>query len=256
MTRRATAQLMVTISEARERRERELKEATAATMIQKVWRGHSVRKTISDRVWESRVSLLSPKPEDAPSLQQVTTFNLHLLADFATTVELRAALTHLIDSVNLLPTVQGQAIVDGGGIESMRHFLTISTQTPEHIKIVELCSDLTRVIFKYIRPANKDSALDVIIFNLGVITRDKFAYKQVENTYCLLAALRLHAVAVTYDWVVSELDKSTTVTNRKKLADLKKSVKNMIDNKVKYKSKQLWLTNSRALWRYLKDTVF
>lgn len=235
---------------AKEVRERKIIEEKSAIFIQKMWRGYSVRKHVDRKVLKRRWSLASLKEENVWSLQECTNFNIQQLKDFKTTKELSSALKGLITAVKLLPEIQSLAVIQGSGLDAIFDFITQSTQTPDHIGITTCGLELSGMVFDYISP-NQSCIENLLLYNVNIMVRDKFAYKMIENTKCLKASLKLHNKANSIKWGNDLFDSEATKVQVKRLKELKGAYSQILNNMTKYKNKPLWIKNCREVSKLL-----
>jgi len=235
---------------AKELRERKIIEEKSAIFIQKMWRGYSVRKNVDDKVLKRRWSLASLKEENVWSLQECTNFNIQQLKDFKTTKELSSALKGLTTAVKLLPEIQSLAVIQGSGLDAIFDFITQSTQTPDHIGITTCGLELSGMVFDYISP-NESCIENLLLYNVNIMVRDKFAYKMVENTKCLKASLMLHIKANSIKWGKKLFDSEATKVQVKRLKELKGAYSQILSNLAKYKNKPLWIKNCKEVSKLL-----
>jgi len=235
---------------AKEVRERKIIEEKSAIFIQKMWKGYSARKNVDGKVLKRRWSLASLKEENVWSLQECTNFNIQQLKDFKTTKELSSALKGLITAVKLLPEIQSLAVIQGSGLDAIFDFITQSTQTPDHIGITTCGLELSGMVFDYISP-NESCIENLLLYNVNIMVRDKFAYKMIENTKCLKASLMLHIKANSIKWGNDLFDSEATKIQVKRLKELKGAYSQIMNNLTKYKNKPLWIKNCREVSKWL-----
>lgn len=123
-------------------------------------------------------------------------------------------------------------------------------QTPDHIGITTCGLELSGMVFDYISP-NQSCIENLLLYNVNIMVRDKFAYKMIENTKCLKASLKLHNKANSIKWGNDLFDSEATKVQVKRLKELKGAYSQILNNMTKYKNKPLWIKNCREVSKLL-----